>query len=60
MEDGGTRRLCLQFFLFMWDLGHGVRVTAGIMNILEAPEPGHGSTRSGLDTHLCEITKRIQ
>lgn len=28
---------CLLFclFVFMWDLGHGVRVTAGIMNILE-------------------------
>lgn len=37
---------------FVWDLGQGVRVTAGITNILEvfeAPEPGASSTRSGLD-----------
>ena len=49
------------FFVFMWDLGHGVRVTAGIMNILEifeAPKPGHSSTSSGLYAYL--ISKQKQ
>lgn len=55
-ETGG----CAHSFFFMWDSGHRVRVTAGIINILEvleAPRAGHSSPISGLD--ICQDGKTV-
>lgn len=55
-ETGG----CAHSFFFMWDSGHRVRVTAGIINILEvleAPRAGQSSPISVLD--ICQDRKIV-
>lgn len=71
MEGSGSRRLCSQdfvgvvsfccLFVFMWDLGRGVRVTAGIMNILEClTHLGQGTAAQALVSMLTPRRKPKQ